>query len=115
MYVDLCKLGLLMVLHTLLFLLMIDLGIPGSISLEGKVTYLSILKSFEIWLKNKQESALKYSDLIKGVNINQKHLTPIVNLMEFNNSSQCHIPLSKMVLLSDGIEHWWNLLVVCCK
>ena len=119
-------------LHTLLFLLMIGIGIPGSISFEGRVTYLSILKSFELWLKNKQESALKYSDLIKGVNISQMHLTTIVNLMGLNNSingfypetirnvftlkhtasthHQCSIPSLSNTILLRGMWHCELLL-----
>ena len=78
MYVNLSKQDHLVEHGTFLFLLMIDLGILGSISYEGRVMYLSTLKNSKLWFKYRQTSALKFLGLIKVENIHQEHLKMIV-------------------------------------
>jgi len=66
---------------------------------------LSTSKNSKLWLKSRQENALKFSVPIKVENTNQKHLISIVKVMGFVNSLQCHIHLNKMEFLRGRAEH----------
>ena len=59
MYVDLCKLGRLVVLPTSLFLLMIDLDIHGSISYAEKSDVFEYFKEFRTLIENKTGKYIK--------------------------------------------------------